>query len=106
MTEWRQPVVGEVVVAARPLVEEFATHPVPDAAIREVVERILFGRKEAWSAFEYGLLLETELVDLLAAHLVTMALEYADFRPTDQIGTDAAMDKLRSALLVPSAEQL
>jgi hypothetical protein len=54
---------------ARRLAQELHRVEPPEAELRERIEHVLWGRKQAWACLEDGIITELELRDLLLAHL-------------------------------------
>lgn len=54
---------------ARRLARELHRIEPPETDLRERIEHVLWGRKQAWACLEDGIITEVELRDLLIAHL-------------------------------------
>ena len=54
---------------ARKLARDFHGIEPPEADLRERIEHVMWGRKQAWSCLEDGIITEIELRNLLLDHL-------------------------------------
>jgi hypothetical protein len=87
---------AELLACARRLAELHGIEA-PEPELRDRIDYVLWGRKDAWAAVEAGLLTPTEVRDLLLAHLDYECADlsghsWADLDPEARATLEAALD--------------
>lgn len=67
-----RPDTERVLACARALIAQIRDHGISDDTVMATIDKILFGKKDAWECARAGLLTEDETANLLLAHLDTM----------------------------------
>lgn len=96
-----QPNMAALVVVAGRIVRQFTNAPTDDEALLVELERILFEPKDLLGCYLDKIISEDELVNGVAANLVSYALAARPTidRPANQIPSPELMATLRSVLL-------
>jgi hypothetical protein len=84
---------------ARRLARELHRINPPDAELAERIEYVVWGRKQAWTCLEDGLITEQELRNLLLEHIDyecahVSGRTWLDFDPDDRRRIRAALDDI------------